>query len=89
MEASNDATYAKYNTQRLSKANLAPEQTDALIRTRPRNIDQCNRKTGRKIQFGVSPFGIWGIFVRTATAPSPAANRVIRPRIVRRTRKWD
>ncbi|MDR0932092.1 MAG: family 10 glycosylhydrolase [Victivallales bacterium] len=52
-------TFLKYNPRNLSLENWRRANVNSLIYAVKQNISQHNRKSGRKVAFGVSPFGIW------------------------------
>lgn len=54
-----DRSFARYNPRRLNRANWRRSNTDALVWSVRQEINNCNRATGRKVRFGISPFGIW------------------------------
>lgn len=53
------ATYKKYNPHKLSLDNWRRNNVNTLIRQVRRAVDQVNYGQKRKVQFGISPFGIW------------------------------
>ncbi len=53
------ATYVRNNPRRLSRAQWRTENVTRLIREIRATLNDYQRKSGRKIPFGVSPFGIW------------------------------
>ncbi len=53
------ATFARRNPGKLSLAEWRRNNVDTLIAGVRREIDEHNRRTGRRVQFGISPFGIW------------------------------
>lgn len=53
------ATFAAHNPRKLSLADWRRSNTDALILAVRQAINQANAATGRRVRFGVSPFGIW------------------------------
>lgn len=52
-------TYVRNNPRRLSRAQWRTENVNTLIRTVRQTLDDHYLRTGRKVQFGISPFGIW------------------------------
>ena len=55
-----NATFARYNPRKLTKADWRRNNTETLIYNVRLVINQVNRKQRKKIKFGISPFGIWG-----------------------------
>ena len=55
-----NASYAKFNPRKLSKADWRRNNTETLIYNIRQVINLVNRQKGKKIRFGISPFGIWG-----------------------------
>lgn len=55
-----NATFARFNPYKLSKANWRRHNTETLIANVRRVIDNANTRRGTRIRFGISPFGIWG-----------------------------
>ncbi|MBO5762265.1 MAG: family 10 glycosylhydrolase [Lentisphaeria bacterium] len=53
-------SFRKYNPRKLSLADWRRSNVDALISQVKPLLDECRRKTGRQVRFGISPFGIWG-----------------------------
>ncbi len=53
-------TYRKYNPKGLPVAVWRRENVNAVIRGVKEELTAVNRATGRRVVFGVSPFGIWG-----------------------------
>ncbi len=51
--------YVRNNPRRLSRDQWRTANVTTLIRTVKKTLDDHFRRTGRKIQFGISPFGIW------------------------------
>ena len=54
------ATFKKYGAGIASIADWRRNNVDTLIYSIHNAISAYNRRTGRKVQFGISPFGIWG-----------------------------
>ncbi len=55
-----DATFRKFNPKKLSVAEWRRENVNSVIRGVKEELSAVNRASGRKVVFGVSPFGIWG-----------------------------
>ncbi len=53
------ASYLRNNPDRLSLADWRRANVDKAICTVKKRIQAFNQQTGRKVAFGVSPFGIW------------------------------
>jgi len=53
------STFHQYNPRRLSLDDWRRSNVDSVIRGVKRELTAYNRRTGRKVAFGVSPFGIW------------------------------
>ncbi len=51
--------YVRNNPQRLSRDQWRTANVTTLIRTVKKTLDDHYLRTGRKVQFGISPFGIW------------------------------
>ena len=56
---SDHSTFRQYNPRRLSLEDWRRANVDAIISGVKRELTDYNRRSGRKIAFGVSPFGIW------------------------------
>ena len=52
-------TYVRNNPHRLSRQDWRTANITMLIREVRRTLDEHQRKSGRKVAFGISPFGIW------------------------------
>ena len=52
-------SYVRNNPRRLPREQWRTENVNTLIRTVRQTLQAHNRRTGQKIQFGISPFGIW------------------------------
>lgn len=52
-------SYLKYNPARLSLANWRRANVTRAMISVKNTIDQVEKRSGRRISFGVSPFGIW------------------------------
>ena len=59
MEDEDARTFAAHNPRKLGLADWRRSNTDALILTVRRTIDEVNAAAKRRVRFGVSPFGIW------------------------------
>lgn len=55
-----NATFAKFNPRKLSKAAWRRLNTETLIYNVRRVINLVNTQQRKRIKFGISPFGIWG-----------------------------
>ena len=55
-----NATFAKFNPRKLSKADWRRLNTETLIYNVRKTINTVNSQKRKKIRFGISPFGIWG-----------------------------
>ena len=53
------ATYRRYNPQKLSLENWRRNNVNLMVKSVSTLIRTVNRMQKRKIQFGISPFGIW------------------------------
>lgn len=53
-------TYNKYNGGIADIADWRRSNVDKLVETLHKSIRNYNSKTGNAVQFGISPFGIWG-----------------------------
>ncbi len=53
------AAFRRWNPRRLSLADWRRSNVDNVICGVRQAVDACNRSTGRRVAFGVSPFGIW------------------------------
>ena len=53
-------TYKKYNPLKLSLHDWRRNNVNLVIKSVKSMLDAHTKKSGRKVQFGVSPFGIWG-----------------------------
>ena len=51
--------YVRNNPRRLPRDQWRTANVTALIRSVKKTLDDHYRRTGRKVQFGISPFGIW------------------------------
>lgn len=80
-------TFAAFNSGRLSLADWRRHNTYTLILAVRRTIDQVNRATGRRVRFGVSPFGIWAN-IRTTSAGSLTAGKECYSGLYADTRRW-
>ncbi len=58
--AADASTFRQYNPRRLSLAAWRVGNVNNVIRGVKERLTALNRATGRKVAFGVSPFGIWG-----------------------------
>ena len=56
---SDHSTFRQYNPRRLSLEDWRRANVDAIISGVKRELTDYNRRSGRKVAFGVSPFGIW------------------------------
>ena len=54
------AAYKKYNKSKLSLDAWRRNNVDQLIQRVRRALDKINARGGRRVAFGISPFGIWG-----------------------------
>ncbi|MBE6405750.1 MAG: hypothetical protein E7040_06990 [Lentisphaerae bacterium] len=54
------ATYKRYNPRQLSLENWRRNNVDIMVYSVSKLIRSVNRAQRRNIQFGISPFGIWG-----------------------------
>jgi len=54
-----EATFNKYHKSIASIDNWRRNNVDTLIKNIRTALDEFNRKNNRKVQFGISPFGIW------------------------------
>lgn len=52
-------TYAKYNPNNLSLADWRREQINLFIKGLSKEMREFNEKTGRRVQLGIAPSGIW------------------------------
>lgn len=52
-------TFRQYNPRKLTLEEWRRANVDAVIRGVKQELTAHNRRTGRKVAFGVSPFGIW------------------------------
>ena len=52
-------SYVRNNPQRLSREQWRTANVTTLIRTVKKTLDDHYRRSGRKVRFGISPFGIW------------------------------
>ncbi len=52
-------TFRNYNTHKLSLDDWRRRNVDLLVYNLSSKIRDFNRRSGRTIQFGISPFGIW------------------------------
>ena len=53
-------SFQKYNPLKLSLHDWRRNNVDLVIKSVKSLLAQHAQKTGRKVQFGISPFGIWG-----------------------------
>ena len=54
------ASYRRYNPLKLTLQNWRRSNVDMVIMSVRKLLDDHARRTGRRVQFGISPFGIWG-----------------------------
>ena len=52
-------TYAKYNTEGMSLGDWRREQVNLFIKGLSDEMRAYNKKTGRRVQLGIAPSGIW------------------------------
>lgn len=52
-------TYAKYNPDNLSLADWRREQINLFIEGLSKEMREFNERTGRRVQLGIAPSGIW------------------------------
>ena len=52
-------TYVRNNPRRLSRQDWRTANVTMLIREVRKTLDEYQKKSGRKVPFGISPFGIW------------------------------
>ncbi|MFG3498468.1 glycoside hydrolase family 10 protein [Streptomyces sp. NPDC047928] len=54
-----DAAYAEYGTGFPDRAAWRRDNVDRLVREMSVRIRRLNKASGRRVRFGISPFGIW------------------------------
>ncbi len=81
------ATFARYNPRRLALADWRRSNTDALVMSVRKCIDEVNCTRKKKVRFGISPFGIWAN-VKTHSAGSLTAGKESYATLFADTRKW-
>ncbi len=67
------ATYAKYNPKRLSLDDWRRDNVNTIIRNIKGTLNTLRQRSGRQVQFGISPFGIWAN--RSKEIPQGSATR--------------
>jgi len=81
------ATFKKYGAGIASIADWRRNNVDTLIYNIHNAISAYNRRTGRKVQFGISPFGIWGN-AKDIPGGSPTSGSQSYSKQFADTRKW-
>ncbi len=81
------ATFAKNNPQRLALDVWRRNNVDTAIKSVSDAIKAYNRKSGKNIEFGISPFGIWA---NQATHPAGSLTKGLQSHYTQYadTRKW-
>ena len=93
-------TYTQYNPDKLSKADWRREQINTFIRELGQTMRAYNLESGRRVQLGIAPAGIWksgngevtyddnGTAISTGSNTSPGAYQCYGEYLYADTKKW-